>query len=166
MIVLGCAVALAGCGQKGLRQLSSTGSGPDEFLVMPVEPLSAPASYAALPAPTPGGSNLTDPNPKGDAVAALGGNAAALNAGQPVPGSDGALVAAASRYGVEQNVRTSLAEADAKFRKRQRRSGRIKLFPVDRYEQAYRKESLDPHNENTRFRQSGFGTPSAPPADE
>lgn len=67
---------LAGCGggEPQLMNLRSTGPGPDEFGIMPVKPLEIPETIAALPAPTPGGANLADPNPLGDAVAALGGN--------------------------------------------------------------------------------------------
>jgi len=163
IIVLTTAVALAGCGSKGLRKLQQPSTGPDEFLVMPTLPLTAPENYAALPAPTPGAANLTDPNPQADAIVALGGNAAALNAGGSIPTSDGALVTASSRYGVEPGVRASLASEDANFRKRENWNSRIKLFPVDRYKEAYRKQAINPFQTNQLFRNSGFDTPSAPP---
>ncbi|MGR3761512.1 DUF3035 domain-containing protein [Roseobacteraceae bacterium NS-SX3] len=166
MIVLAGAVAVTGCAQKGLRDIRKPGTGPDEFLVLPSKPLETPESYAALPVPTPGGSNRTDPNPEAEAVAALGGNPAALVPGQGVPAGDAALVTASSRYGVEPAVRASLAEEDAEFRRKKRFSGRIKLFPVDRYEQIYSKQTLDPFAVNEQFRRAGAGTPSAPPADE
>jgi Protein of unknown function (DUF3035) len=161
-IILGLTVFVAGCSSKGLRELSSNSEGPDEFMVMPVKPLTAPRDYEVLPAPTPGGANLVDQNPKADAIMALGGRASALSA-QGVPASDGALVTQSSRYGVPGNIRASLAEEDAAFRKRQARSGRIRLFRVDRYEQAYRKQALDPFAEAERFRSAGFSTPSSPP---
>ena len=162
-IILTTAMALAGCSDKGLRTVQSSGPGPDEFKVMPVKPLTPPPSYDSLPAPTPGSANLVDLNPKGNAVAALGGNPAALDPTGPVPAADSALVAQASRYGVPANIRTALAESDAEFRKRMARSGRIKLFPVDRYEQAYRREKLDPFRQNEAFRRAGAQTPTAPP---
>ncbi|UWQ91206.1 DUF3035 domain-containing protein [Aliisedimentitalea scapharcae] len=165
IVVLVGAIAVSGCAQKGLRDLRPNGPGPDEFMVLPNKPLTPPTNYSALPAPTPGGGNLVDPTPKADLVAALGGRSSALDPNAAIPGSDGALVTAASRYGVEPGVRSSLATEDAAYRKRARRTGRIKLFPVDRYAQAYRKESLNPFNETEKFRRSGFGTPSAPPSD-
>ncbi|MBE1285385.1 MAG: DUF3035 domain-containing protein [Rhodobacteraceae bacterium] len=165
MIILVCAVALSGCAQKSLRDLRPAGTGPDEFRILPNKPLTAPTDYAALPAPTPGGANLVDPTPQADLVAALGGNAAAVvPSGNGIPSGDAALVTAASRYGVEADVRASLAQQDAEFRRKARRSGRIKLFPVDRYEQAYRKETLEPFSANQAFRDRGFGTPTSPPA--
>ncbi len=164
-IILTSVVALGGCSQKGLRLLTPPGPGPDEFLVLPVKPLTAPKDYSALPAPTPGGSNLVDPTPNADAVAALGGRASALQQ-TGVPASDGALVAQASRYGVPANTRASLAASDAKFRDRRRRGGRIRLFPVDRYEQAYRKNALEPFSITRLFRRKGFGTPTSPPQKE
>lgn len=163
VIFVTTAVALAGCGSKGLRELRQPSTGPDEFLVMPANPLSPPENYAALPAPTPGGANRTDQNPQANAVVALGGNAAALNAGGAIPTSDGALVTASSRYGVDPSVRASLATEDAAFRKREHRTARFKLFNVDRYEEAYKKEAINPFQINHLFRNSGFATPSAPP---
>ncbi|KIC21039.1 DUF3035 domain-containing protein [Leisingera sp. ANG-Vp] len=165
VIVLAGALAVAGCAQKGLRLIEKPGTGPDEFLVLPSKPLSAPEDYSSLPAPTPGGSNITDPTPQAEAVAALGGNPSALVPGAGVPSGDAALVTASSRYGVEQGVRETVAEEDAAFRHRNRRVGRIKLFPVDRYEQLYEKQTLDPHAANEQFRRAGVATPSAPPED-
>ena len=108
---------------------------------------------------------MTDVNPLADAVVALGGNSAALNAGGAIPSNDGALVTASSRYGVEPNVRASLAAEDATFRKRENRTARFKLFPVDRYAEAYKKQSLNPFSVNSVFRNHGYATPSAPPAE-
>jgi hypothetical protein len=161
--VLLCAAGVAGCAQKELRLIRSTTRGPDEFQVLPPKPLPPPTDYATLPQPTPGGSNLVDPTPQADAVAALGGRTSALDPNGGIPAGDSALVTAASRHGVEPGVRESLAAADSKFRKRQRRTGRIKLFPVDRYEQAYRKQALEPFAVTEEFRRSGFGTPTSPP---
>ncbi len=157
---------LSGCANKGLRDLRTNSAGPDEFLVMPVKPLSQPANYKELPTPTPGGVNLVDENPRADAVVALGGRASALNPEGGIPGSDGALVTAASRYGVTPDIREALAQSDAEFRRKQSRLSNIKLFPVDRYNQAYRNEALDPYNEEWRFRNAGIATPTAPPRDE
>lgn len=165
-VMLMGAVALAGCSSKGLRDLQPSGPGPDEFMIMPVKPLTAPKDYDVLPAPTPGGSNLVDTNPNAEAVAALGGRPSALDPNAGIPASDGALVNASSRYGVESNIRTSLAEADAQFRKRQSRMTRLRLFRVDRYDQAYRKEALDPFDTTGIYRESNFGTPASPPDGE
>lgn len=159
------ALAVSACsGQKGLRDLRKNTAGPDEFKVLPNKPLTQPTDYAALPAPTPGAANLTDPTPQQDLVASLGGNPSALQPGTGVSASDSALVAAASRYGVEPGVRTTLAEQDAEFRRRQNRTARIKIFPVDRYSEAYRRDSLNPNSVNDAFRASGITTPGAPPS--
>ena len=163
LIILTTTVALAGCGSKGLRELQQPGAGPDEFLVMPAKPLTPPENYTSLPTPTPGGANLTDQNPQADAVAALGGNPTALNVGAEIPNSDGALVTASSRYGVDPTVRATLAAEDAAFRKRENRTARFKLFNVDRYEEAYKKQAINPFQINNIFRNAGAGTPSAPP---
>lgn len=161
-IIISGALVLGGCVNKGLRQIESASLGPDEFMILPSKPLTAPADYEVLPAPTPGGANLVDQNPNADAIVALGGRASALEL-TGVPSSDGTLVAQASRYGVPANTRATIAAEDAKFRKRQGRLSSIKLFPVDRYSQAYRKQILDPYTESRRFRGAGFPTPSSPP---
>lgn len=164
VVTLGFTVA--GCSDIGLRHLEAPGPGPDEFSVMPVKPLTQPQDYSFLPAPSPGGANLTDPNPKADAVVALGGNAAALTPGTAIPSSDSALVTASSRYGVTANARQVLDEEDAKFRKRQGRLTQLRLFKVDRYSQVYRRQALDPDRQTEAARRAGIETPSAPPADE
>lgn len=159
--VMAGAVALSGCSGKGLRDLRAPGNGPDEFRIEPVKPLVAPDSYASLPAPTPGGANRADAAPAQDAVVALGGKPSSADAG--IPATDGALVTAASRHGVDPTVRQSLAETDAQFRKRQSRSTRVRLFPVDRYAQAYQRQALDPFDAAEQFRARGYGTPTYPP---
>ena len=163
IIALTLAAAVAGCSDIGLRHLEAPGPGPDEFSVMPVKPLTQPKDYAFLPAPTPGGANLTDPNPNADAVAALGGNPGALNPGTGISSSDGALVTASSRYGVSPNTRQVLAQEDADFRKRQSRWTRLRLFKVDRYSQVYKRNSIDPQVQTEALRRQGVETPSSPP---
>jgi hypothetical protein len=163
MIGLIGAVAMSGCVQKELRDIRATGTGPDEFLILPPKPLTAPTDYAALPVPTPGGGNLTDTNPQAEAVAALGGKPSALVPSASIPASDAGLVTASSPYGVAADVRQTLASEDAAFLKRKRRGGKIKIAPVDRYEQIYSKQTLDPFAANAAFRRAGVATPSAPP---
>ncbi|WP_170571594.1 DUF3035 domain-containing protein [Ruegeria atlantica] len=160
------AFAVAGCSDIGLRHLEAPGDGPDEFSVMPVKPLTQPKDYKFLPAPTPGGANLTDPNPKADAVVALGGNEAALNPNTAVPSGDAALVTASSRYGVPSNTRQVVDTEDAEFRRKQGRWTRLRLFKVDRYEQVYQRQALDADAQNQAARRVGLETPSAPPGNE
>lgn len=154
-------LALAACANKGLRDLQTDSNGPDEFLIQPVKPLEAPTSYAELPAPTPGQANITDRSALAEGAAAFGGRLDSADAG--IPASDGALVQHASRRGVDPNIRTDLAEDDAKFRKRKQRFTQIRIVPVDRYDQAYRRQALDAEAEAGRWRRAGARTPSAPP---
>ncbi len=153
-------LALAACNNTGLRDIRSDGTGPDEFAIAPVKPLEAPASYSQLPPPTPGQANLTDRSALNEGIVAFGGRP---QAGSGIPASDGALVQHASRMGVTPNVRQELAETDAKFRKRKARFTQIRLVPVDRYNQAYRKQALNPQDEASRWRRAGARTPSSPP---
>lgn len=166
IVALGLVMALAGCagGERNiaLKDLRSFTGGPDEFLVLPSKPLEPPRSFTELPPPTPGGTNRTDQNPKGDAVAALGGRPERL-ADTGIAAQDAALVAAASRNGVSADVRQTLAAEDEAFRTRQSRFTRIRLVRVDRYNQAYRTQSLQPYTELSRWRRAGAPTPAAPP---
>ncbi len=156
------AVLLSACaaGDRGLRDLRSNGGGPDEFSVLPVNPLILPNDVTTLPVPTPGGANRTDPAPEADAVSVLGGNPNALIA-RGAPTSDGALIAAASRNGVDPSIRQTLASEDAAFRTRR---ARLTIFGGrDRYFSAYARQALDAYAELQRFRNAGIATPSAPP---
>ena len=155
------ATMVAGCANEGLRQITPKGDGPDEFLIVPAKPLEQPESFAALPAPTPGGSNRTDQQPLSDSVAALGGQRTSPNA--PIPGSDGALVNHTSRFGRDANIRGTLAAADAAFRKRQSRFTQIRVVRQDRYNDAYRREALDPVATSRAFQRAGIPTPNLPP---
>lgn len=142
-----------------LMNLRASQDGPDEFAILPTKPLQEPKSYTELPKPTPGQANLTDPTPKADAIAALGGN---LGSGK-LRGGEGALVSAASRYGVSSNIRAALAASDLEWRKDNR--GRVleRLFNVNVYYRAYEAMHLNQHLELERLRRKGIWTPAAPP---
>ncbi|MEX0370104.1 MAG: DUF3035 domain-containing protein [Tateyamaria sp.] len=152
---------LAACENQGLRQITPRGDGPDEFLIVPAKPLEQPESFAALPTPTPGGTNRTDQRPIEESTAALGGRRTSPNA--PIPGSDGALVNHVSRFGREANIRATLAEADAAFRGRQSRLTQIRIVREDVYNQAYRRQALDPVKTARAFQRAGVPTPNPPP---
>jgi len=167
VISLIAALGLVGCGSYErditLRDVRSASPGPDEFSVLPSKTLQAPENYTTLPTPTPGQANLTDQNPRGDAVAALGGKAERLTPAG-VPRNDGALVTYASRNGVDPSIRTSLAQNDEEFRRRKSRFTKFRLFKTDRYSEVYKRETLDPRREMKRYRSTGVRVPTAPPA--
>ncbi len=156
-------LVLAACGsdkEPRLMNLRSSTNGPDEFGILPPKALDLPEDLASLPEPTPGGENRTDPQPLDDAVVALGGTA---QKGTGVPAGDSALYAQAGRYGVAGDIRQTLASEDLDWRRDN--NGRIleKLFKINVYYRAYRKESLDQEAELARWRRAGARTPSAPP---
>ncbi len=164
--IIAIALALSACGggdaEPQLYNLRSDTGGPDEFVILPTKPLEMPEDVASLPDPTPGGINRTDPTPKADAYAALGGNADVLSR----PSGDGGLVTYASRYGVDPSIRDSLAAEDLEYRRQN--DGRLleRLFNVSVYFKAYRKQSLDQTRELERFRAAGVRTVAAPPEPE
>lgn len=154
---------LAACsGDKApqLMNVRQTTDGPDEFSILPPKPLEMPEDLAALPEPTLGGSNLTDPQPFDDAIVALGGSP---NKSGTIPAADSALYAAAARKGASAGIRETLAAEDLEWRRDN--DGRLleRLFDVNVYFKAYREMSLDQQAELARWRKVGAKTPSAPP---
>ena len=162
VVTLGLVLALGACarGEPDLIRFRATSEGPDEFSVLPTQPLTLDELPAELPPPTPGGGNLTDPTPVADAYSALGGSMAAANRS-----ADGGIVNYASRRGVNPNIRTELAVDDARFRSQRR--GRLleRLFGVTSYYDSYEVQSLDQYRELQRIRRAGVRNPAAPPPD-
>jgi hypothetical protein len=168
-LVTAAAMALAACG-RGDREpelMNLRSETADEFGILPTKPLEMPEDLAALPEPTPGGTNRTDPTPLADAVAALGGDPAALTR-DGVAAGDGALISYATRYGVAPDIRQVLAAEDLEWRRTN--NGRLleRVFNVNVYYSSYEPMSLDRYAELERFRRLGVRTPAAPPepADE
>lgn len=153
-------VSLTACTNDGLRKFNAPGNGPDDFLVSPSKPLQEPASYAALPAPTPGQGNLVDATPLEDAVAALGGRRG--NPNGSIPMRDGAIVQYASRFGVTPNIRVELAAKDAAFRKSRILFTQFRIGKGDLYSEVYKGQALDPNEIARLYRKSGIATPTAP----
>ncbi|MBL4916962.1 DUF3035 domain-containing protein [Szabonella alba] len=160
LAMLGLAACSGGSDEPRLMNLRSATNGPDEFAIIPPKPLEMPKDLAALPAPTPGGTNLTDPTPEADAIIALGGRPGAQRG---VPAGDAGLVNHASRNGVSGTIREDLAVADLDHRRRN--DGRLleRLFGSNVYYRAYREQELDQHAELARWRRAGAQNVSAPP---
>ncbi len=157
------AAALAGCSSDPqLHNIDAGRSTPDEFSIVPTRALTMPEDLNQLPAPTPGAANRTDPNPRGDAVAALGGNPAQLTA-RGVGTADGALISYTSRLGVTPEIRQQLAREDIAWRSKHSRKVLETLARTDVYYRAYKPMTLDSWAENERWRRAGARTPSAPP---
>ncbi|MDZ4308985.1 MAG: DUF3035 domain-containing protein [Cypionkella sp.] len=155
-------LALSACGggkAPELMNLRSDSNGPDEFAILPPKALEMPPSLADLPAPTPGGANLTDPQPFADAITALGGNPPASSGV-----SDAGLYNYATRNGVAPGIRATLAAEDLEFRSKNRGRPLERLFNQNVYYKAYARMSLDQQAELLRWRRAGARTPSAPPA--
>lgn len=164
-MILGMILALSACarGQPDLINFRASNEGPDEFSVLPTLPLvleGLPTDVAALPPPTPGSSNLTDPRPVADAYAALGGSIAAQN--RP---ADGGIVNYASRQGVSPGIRPELAADDAAYRRVRRGRFLERVFGVTSYYSAYEVQSLNQYGELERVRRAGVRNPAAPPPD-
>lgn len=158
MVMALCAVA--GCQNSGLRTLLKPGEGPDEFRIVPAKALQTPENFGTLPPPARG-ANRADQVPLDDSVAALGGRRTS-GAGNAASG-DAAIVNEASRFGRDGNIRATLAAEDEDFRRRRGRLTQIRIARVDRYNDVYRREALDPFVEVERWRRAGARTPTAPP---
>lgn len=163
-----CATALillAGCGggaMPSLMNLESHSESPDEFSIVPTQPLQAPADFQTLPEPTPGGGNLVDPDPRAEAVAALGGRVSAERT-RGIPSADAGLVRYASRQGVSEDIRQTLAAEDEAFRRSNSPRLLERMFNTNVYRQAYQEQILDPQEELRRWRARGVRLPAAPP---
>ena len=152
--------ACAGESEPNLLNIKQPRSeGPDEFAVLPSKPLEMPEDMAALPQPTPGGTNRTDPTPQADLAVALGGNPAVLSR----RGADGALRAHVGRFGTDPQIRAELAAADLEYRRAN--DGRLleRIFNVNVYFQAYEPFELDQYRELERLRRAGVRTSGIPP---
>ena len=164
--VLGVFAALlvAGCTGGGtLHSNVSSGNGPDEFGILPSKELVVPSDLSSLPPPNPTGVNRTDQDPLGDAVAALGGSAAARSSlNTAIPSADTALVNYASRQGRDANIRQVVAQEDEEFRDRRGRFTSIRVSKKGLYEQVYRPQTLDFREEWWRWKRAGVRTPAAP----
>lgn len=162
------ALALSACARGDklpeLMNIRSQTRSPDEFTVLPTKPLTMPDDLAILPAPTPGGANITDPTPAADAVAALGGNPEALTP-KGIAAGNGGLVSHAGRFGTAADIRQVLAAEDLAYRRKH--DGRLleRIFNVNVYFKAYAPMSLDQYLELQRWRQAGVRTVGAPPAE-
>lgn len=170
-IVIGAlagAMLLSACSRPEnpiLMNATSNTRSPDEFAILPTKPLEMPPDVmAALPEPTPGGANRVDPTPQADAVAALGGRPELL-ASTAIPAADGAIVAAATRFGVASGIRDQLAAEDLEFRRSNNPRLLERLFNVNTYHRTYRDAgmTIDRHAELRRWRAAGARTPGAPP---
>ncbi|WP_265501743.1 DUF3035 domain-containing protein [Paracoccus beibuensis] len=168
-LVMGFAAALVVAGCSGGRQLNNFNvgrSGPDEFAILPTRSLTMPPDLSVLPAPTPGGANITDPNPKGEAVAALGGSAERLE-DRGIAASDQALVAHAARTGTDAQIRETLAASDAEWRARNGRRPLERIFGTSVYQRAYDPMALDSRDEQLRWQRAGAITSTSPaPAED
>jgi hypothetical protein len=161
IIILGFIVLNLGVGcttknQPSLMNLSSSGTGPNEFLVVPSGYLKQPKNYSDLPLPTPGGRNRTDRNPRSEVIVALGGN-------ENFSSYDPKLLDYVSRYGGDINIRKILAKEDLVFRKENDGLFLERMLNVNIYYKAYAKQSLDQFVELKRLNDLGVKTVSAPP---
>jgi hypothetical protein len=154
-------LALAACSQgtPELMNLRNTEEGPDEFAVLPTAPLEMPETNE-LPQPTPGARNRVDPDPEGEAIAALGGNPARAQ------GASSGLISYATRFGVSGDIRPVLAAEDEEYRRRNDGLILERMFGTNLYYEAYRPLALDRYAELQRLRRMGVRTPAAPPPEE
>ena len=162
--ICAAALLLAACsrGDPNLININRGQTTPDEFAVLPTKPIELPESRD-LPPPAPGAGNRVDPTPRGDAVAAMGGDPARLQ-GTGQPRGEPALIRATGRYGVQDGIREDLAEADYRLRDRRRGRALERLFNVTTYWRAYDRYELDQRQALEAGRRAGVRTPAAPPA--
>ncbi len=155
---------LAACsnGDNTLMNLRQDGEGPDEFAILPTNPLETPKDLAYLPEPTLGGANRVDKTPRRDAVAALGGRVTLIDSNR-IESGEQALLSAAGRFGIDPDIRSKVAAEDAAFRANARVRLLERLFNVNAYFSTYADVTLNAQEELLRLRRMGVRTPTAPP---
>ena len=161
IIILGFIVLSLGAGcttnnQPSLMNLSSSGKGPNEFLVVPSGPLKQPKNYSELPLPSPGGVNRTYRNPGNEVIIVLGGN-------ENFSSRDPKLIEYISRYGGDIDIRSILAKEDLVFREENDGLFLERMLKANIYYKAYAEQSLDQYIELKRLNDLGVKTVSAPP---
>jgi hypothetical protein len=159
-------LAVAGCSAPrgdgtDLMNLKSK-DGPDEFAILPPKPLDHARHAERVARPHAGRQQPHRPHARSRCHCGTGGQAAGPAGG--IPAADGALYAQAARYGVDAGIRDVLAGEDLEWRRDNK--GRIleRLFNVNVYYRAYRKQSLDQHAELEFWRARGVRTPLGPAA--
>jgi hypothetical protein len=160
-LVLALLGACAGRGGDAPRLMNITQRSPDEFSILPTQPLQAPPDFRTLPTPTPGAPNLVDPNPRAEAVLALGGRP--QTATGTIPAADAALLARAAQFGADPAIRDRLAAEDLELRRRGAGRPLERLFRTNVYVRAYEDQLLDRDAELLRWQRAGARTPAAPP---
>jgi hypothetical protein len=160
---LGAVLLISACAPSTphLMNPRSTSGGPDEFAILPPKSLEMPKDLAALPPPTPGGANLTDRDPAGDAILALGGKVSAPGTG--FPAADAGLISFADRFGAPGDIRAQLAAEDLKWRQEHQGLLLQRWFNLNVYYKAYQPFALNQYAELQYWRSLGLATPSAPP---
>lgn len=160
---------LSGCSPFGggddaelpkLLRFKNTGR-PDDLSTVTTNPLVFPDLNVGLKAPASSGKNLADRDASNEVIRTLGGTTPEKAAAPPA--RDRRLVAYATRYGYDPQIREKLEAADLEYRRRH--DGRLleRVFKVNVYHRAYEPLALDPYAELTRLRQANIRTPAAPP---
>lgn len=165
---LAALLAMAGCDTIGnpLVALGRKPPAPDEFQVVSRAPLRMPAS-ADLPTPRPGVPSPLEPDPRAEAIAALGGSPAAGTAAAPSPG-EAAILESADAASADPAIRTTLAEEAAEEDGAYERPNVFELIglsggdPV--VEEVDPGEALDPVAESQRLQREGVRAPNDPEA--
>jgi hypothetical protein len=160
--------AVAGCGGDPRtddspdlveRVVANAYEAPEEFAVVPKKPLVMPSDMTALPPPSAPGTSRSEPDPRGDALAALGGRPGGRGTG----GADRALLAAAGAQNARPDIRAVLAAEDARFRDRNKGLVLDRMFGVFTEGDRYAQYKLDAEAELLRLRARGVWVPQLPP---
>ena len=138
------------------RVLSDTAESPEEFAVVPNKPLELPEDLSSLPPPRPGIVGRSEPTPRADVIAALGGRPG----GAP---ADGALLAALGAGSTDPQIRERLAREAVDFR--ENNPGLILDRIMGRMTDSvmFRGQTLDPAAEVERLRARGIWVPQMAP---
>lgn len=140
------------------RVVAGAYEAPEEFAVVPKKPLVMPSDMTALPPPSAAGTSRSEPTPRADARAALGGGPTTGTAG-----ADRALLAAVSAQTAQPDIRAVLAAEDEEFRRRNQGLILDRLFGAFTESDRYGAYALNAEAELLRLRARGVQVPQLPP---
>jgi hypothetical protein len=163
MLSLGaCSAGSDGSGESFRQSIGLDAPAPDEFLVVARQPLQPPPSFDALPPPQLGAPSRVEPDPVGEARAALLADGA--EAGAPAASaSERALLAETGAASVGPVDRAAIA---AEARPQERRFGLDSLFGYEINQNPDADDRLDSRAEAGRLQAEGVPAPTAPPVPE
>ncbi|MEM8788787.1 MAG: DUF3035 domain-containing protein [Pseudomonadota bacterium] len=166
LIAAACAaLVLAGCADSQDRNIiqrvtDGTVTAPEEFAVVPNNPLELPEDFASLPPPVAGAPNRGEIDPRSRAMAALSSSGTVRSTRSA---ADRALLAAVGAANNDPQIRARLEAEDRLYRQGNRGFLLDRMFGQQSESDIYRRKLLNQKAEMERMMAAGVRVPQSPP---